>query len=213
MGYSDFDSFDSGNGPYGAVVPAGGLPPEYADAYGEQPDQEQSGEGLPAHVLASLELPGRADRPEYAAAVEAIAPARPARPAHDLIEGFRLELPRGGWIQFGSILDVSGALRKQIITAIGVLEKRVNDGRATPYEMVAVDNEITTKLLNVIVESWSYDVPTNPLPKDALDRLPGLVVDRISNVAAEYMKMLMTKPGGNEGSETDPASPRQPSAG
>lgn len=205
MGYSEFDEYEQG--PYGAVIPAGGLPPEYADAYQEQTETEteQQAEGLPADVLASLELPGKAE-PEQAGAVE------PAVPVHDLIEGFRLELPRGGWVKFGSILDVSGGLRKKIITQISVLTQRVQNGKATAHEQVAVDNEVTTKLLNAIVESWSYDVSL-PMSHDGLDRLPGLVVDRVSAVAAEYMKMLIEKAGGNQGSETDPQSPRRPSAG
>lgn len=204
MGYSQFDQYESG--PYGAVVPAGGLPPEYADAYQEQAEQvpEPSGQGLPADVLASLELPGKAE-PE--------APdTPPAVPAHDLIEGFRLELPRGGWVQFGSVLEVSGALRKHIVTRIGQLTQRIESGKATAQEQVAVDNEITTRLLNAVIESWSYEVPL-PLLPDALDRLPGLVVDRISVVAAEYMKMLISRAGGNQGSETDSKSPQPPSAG
>lgn len=212
MGYSEFDDYESGR--YGAVVPAGGLPAEYADAYAEPVDAApQPGEGLPAHVLTSLELPGRAARPDYADAVEAIAPKQAAVPVRDLIEGFRLDLPRGGWVKFGSILDVSGALRKRIITQIGVLTHRVQSGKATAHEQVNVDNEVTTALLSTIVEAWSYDVPTSPLPRDALDRLPGLVVDEVSAVAAEYMKMLLSKAGGNQGSETDPASPQRPSAG
>lgn len=201
MGYSEYEQ-----GPYGAVIPAGGLPPEYEDEYAEQPEPEQSGEGLPADVLASLELPGRAGQEES----EQIVPD--ARPAHDLIEGFQLELPRGGWVKFGSILDVSGGLRKQIITKIGILTQRVQSGKATAPEQVAVDNEVTTKLLNAIVEAWSYDVPL-PMPHDGLDRLPGLVVDEISAVAAEYMTRLISKAGGNQGSETDPQSPQRPSAG
>jgi len=205
MGYSEFDEYEQG--PYGAIIPAGGLPPEYADAYGEPADTApEPGNGLPPDVLASLEIPGRAEQPQQSAADPA------AVPAHDLIEGFRLELPRGGWVQFGSVLEVSGGLRKHIITRIGVLTKRMEDGKATAVEQVTVDSEITTRLLNAVVEAWSYDVPI-PLPPDALDRLPGLVVDRISSVAAEYMKMLMSKAGGNQGSEADPSSPRRPSAG
>jgi hypothetical protein len=207
MRYSEFDSFDTESGPYGAVIPAGGLPPEYAEAYRETADTEPepSGGGLPADVLASLELPTNAEPGQQAA-------AEPVVPAHDLIEGFRMELPRGGWVKFGSILDVSGGLRKQIITQIGVLTQRVQSGKATAYEQVAVDNEVTTKLLNAIVEAWSYDVPI-PILRDGLDKLPGLVVDRVSAVAAEYMKMLIEKAGGNQGSETDPSSPQRPSAG
>lgn len=208
MGYSEFDETESG--PYGAVIPAGGLPPEYADAYAEPTDaapQPQPGEGLPADVLASLELPGRENLEQSPQIVP------DERPAHDLIEGFQLDLPRGGWVKFGSILDVSGSLRKRIITQIGVLTKRVRENKASAHEQVNVDNEVTTALLSAIVEAWSYDVPTNPLPKDALDRLPGLVVDEVSSVAAEYMKMLLSKTGGNQGSETDPQSPQRPSAG
>lgn len=211
MGYGEFDEYEQG--PYGAVIPAGGLPAEYAEAYGDPADnapEPQAGEGLPADVLASLDLSGSA-KPEYADAAEALAPAVPERPAHDLIEGFRLELPRGGWVDFGSILDVSGGLRKQIITKVGILAQRVQSGKATAPEQVAVDNEVTTKLLNAIVEAWSYDVPL-PMPHDGLDRLPGLVVDEISSVAAEYMTRLMSKAAGNQGSETDPQSPRRPSA-
>lgn len=205
MGHGEFDDYEQG--PYGAVIPAGGLPAEYADAFGEQAAQEPepTGQGLPAEVLKSLELPGRAE-PEQAAPVTA------AVPAHDLIEGFRLDLPRGGWVQFGSILNVSGGLRKSIITQVGVLSQRVNSGKASAQEQVAVDNDITTRLLNAIVENWSYEVPI-PMPPNGLDRLPGLVVDEISSVAAEYMKMLLSKAGGNQGSETDPQSPQRPSAG
>lgn len=206
MGYGEHDIIE---GPYGAVIPAGGLPPEYAEAYAESADtapEPEPDEGLPADVLKSLELPG-------GAALEQSPRIVPdERPAHDLIEGFTLTLPRGGWVKFGSILDVSGSLRREIITKIGVLTKRMQDGKATAHEQVAVDNEVTAKLLRAIVESWSYDVPV-PVTADALDRLPGLVVDEVSSVAAEYMKMLISKAGGNQGSETDPQSPQRPSAG
>lgn len=208
MGYSEFDEYESG--PYGAVIPAGGLPPEYADAYGEPADtapQAQPGEGLPADVLASLELPGRAEQPELP-----IKAAGDQTPERDMIEGFKLDLPRGGWVQFGSVLDVSGGLRKQIITKINILAKRSQDGKATAMEAVAVDTEVTSKLLAAIVETWSYDAPL-PVTPHSLDQLPGLVVDRIGNVAADYMKMLISRAGGNQGSETDPQSPQRPSAG
>jgi len=198
MGYSEFDEYESG--PYGAVVPVGGLPSEY----GDQPEAESG--GLPADVLASLDIPGRPD-PEQPSAD----PAK--RPDHDLIEGFTLDLPRGGWVRFGSVFEISGGLRREIVTKIGILTQRMEQNKATAPEQVAVDNEVTTKLLRAVVEGWSYDDVPLPVGRDALDRLPGLVVDRISVVAAEYMKMLLSKPGGNAGSETDPASPQRPSAG
>lgn len=203
IGYGEFD------GPYGAVIPAGGLPPEYADAFGEQAEQEPepSGEGLPAQVLASLELPGRAPEPELP-----IAAAGDQTAESDMIEGFTLRLPRGGWVRFGSVLDVSGVLRKQIITKINILARRSQDGKATAMEAMTVDTEVTAQLLAAIVETWSYDAPL-PVTPDSLDRLPGLVTDRIGNVAADYMKMLISRAGGNQGSETDPQSPQRPSAG
>src|SRR5581483_6534691 len=124
MGYGEFDDYEQG--PYGAIVPAGGLPAEYSEEYIEQadaaPGQPAPGEGLPADVLASLELPGREPLPELPTKAAGAETAE-----RDMIEGFRLDLPRDGWVQFGSVLDVSGGLRKQIITKINVLAKRSQD--------------------------------------------------------------------------------------
>ena len=201
--YADFD-----NGPYGPIARRGSeLPPgvyDYDDVAGEPEDEQPEPEagGLPADVLESLKLP---EKPEPE--------ADPAAPAWDLIEGFKLDLPRGGWVQFGSVLDIPNGVRDLIKSRLTTLTMRVQQGKATGAEVNAVDNLLTHALLDSVVVAWSYLVPCAPMKRDALDRLPGLVVDRISDVAAEYTKLILSRKGGNEGSETDANSPRPPSAG
>lgn len=116
--------------------------------------------------------------------------AAPVVNAHDLIEGFRLELPRGGWVQFGSVLDVSGGVRERIVADVRQLTLRIQSRKATNEEFAAVNDDVTTRILRAVVQAWSYDIPL-PVPKDALDRLPAVVVDEVSAVASEYMKRLV----------------------
>jgi hypothetical protein len=204
--YADFVE-----GPYGPIVGRGGdLPPgvySYDEVVGQaEPESDQDepdATGLPADVLESLKLPGHAEQP---------ADAKPAEPVHDLIEGFRLDLPRGGWVDFGSVLDIPNGVRKLLRSRITTLAQRVEQGKASGAEITGIDDEITHALLSSVVVAWSYDVQCAPIKRDAFDRLPALVVDRMSDVAAEYTKLILSRTGGNSGSETDPRSPQQPSA-
>jgi hypothetical protein len=117
-------------------------------------------------------------------------PAAPVVNARDLMEGFRLELPRGGWVQFGSVLDVSYSVRKRIVDDVRQLNRRVQSGKATNQDYADVADAVNTRILRAVVEAWSYDVPL-PVPKDALGRLPAIVVDELTVVANEYMKRLV----------------------
>jgi len=117
-------------------------------------------------------------------------PAAPVVNARDLMEGFRLELPRGGWVQFGSVLDVSYSVRKRIVADVRELTLRMQSGKATNQEYAAVNDAVNTRILRAVVGAWSYDVPL-PVPKDALDRLPAIVVDEPTVVASEYMVRLV----------------------
>lgn len=177
---------------------------EYGDA--SQSEDQEAAEpapaGLPADVIASLKPPADPDAPRVDAS---------KRPDQDLIDGFRWTDQRDGWVDFTSVFEVSGRLRKEIATTLNILAKRSRDGKATAAEMMAVDNEVTAKLLAVIISDWSY-ASKLPVTTRTLDELPGIVVDGISTVAARYMELLISRNGGNEGSETDPASPRPPSA-
>lgn len=114
----------------------------------------------------------------------------PAANTRDVIEGFRLELPRGGWVQFRSALEVSGGTRNRIVADVRQLTMRAQSGKATDREYAEVSDDVTTRLLRAIVEAWSYDVPL-PVPRDALDRLPAIVVDEVNAIAGEYIKRLV----------------------
>jgi hypothetical protein len=201
MTYAYEDDLADDANPYGEFENPAGV---YDDSLRPQAEPEDG--GLPADVLASLQIPGRpdVDGPPVDAVV---------RPDQKLIDGFRWHDVRGGWVDFGSVFEITGALRREIVTKVTTVARRAADGKAGIAEQVAVDADVTWRLLAAVVEDWSYEKVPLPITSKTLDLLPGIVVDGMSNVGAEYMKMIMTRAGGNEGSETNPASPQQPSAG
>lgn len=148
-------------------------------AVGQPAGETEAPAGLPADVVASLHLPEHAQRSEHPGDAE-------ARPDDDEIDGYRLTLRRGHWIQVAPLDVVSNkernALQRVLTTA------KADDDEPTH---IALDRAFTAtksmqaNLLTKLIEAWSFSIPL-PANVEATDQLPawaGRYLDDIFNKA------------------------------
>jgi hypothetical protein len=191
---ADFDAFasrvdhfpagphaaEAGHTPFGAVENYAHVhaadPADTAGATGAEPVPAP---GLPADVTASLQLPEHA-RPA------ADPQAADERPDDDELDGYRLPLRRGHWIQVASLDVISNKERNALQRTLTVAKAGDDE-----QQHIALDRAFTaTKamqadLLAKLIEGWSFPIalPATPAATDELPGWAGRYLDEIFNKA------------------------------
>lgn len=136
-------------------------------------------DGLPADVMASLHLPEHAQRSEQPGDAD-------TRPDDDEIDGYRLTLRRGHWIQIAPLDVVSNKDRNALQRVLTTAKADDNEPSHIALDRAfTATKDMQADLLSKLIEAWSFPISL-PAGVEATDQLPawaGRYLDDIFNKA------------------------------